>query len=188
MQGEKKNLSKWGLCVQFGSPGHENVWEPPSLHMCGYLFETFPPVLASCSTFYLLVCSRVSYRRRGSEVLSHAVQLKSTFFFFSFFFDTWQIINGGLAALRRSSVWTHQMRCLTAQVHTDKNLLMSVFMRLVHHSSWLWFMLWAESFCSYIPRLHLSSKIKKELSPKLSFNMSPILFIIAKITFHRTYK
>lgn len=72
----------------------------------------------------------------------------------SFFFDTWQIINGGLAALRRSSVWTHQMRCLTAQVHTDKNLLMAVFMRLVHHSSWLWFVLWVEffavTFLSYI--------------------------------------
>lgn len=133
-------IKKRDLCVQFGGPGHENVWEPPSRHMCGYLFETFPPVLASCSTFYLLVCSRVSYRRRGSEVLSHAVQLKST----SFFFDTWQIINGGLAALRRSSVWTHQIRCLTAQVHADKNLLIAIFMRLVHHSSWLWLWLGTE--------------------------------------------
>lgn len=141
----KKNLSKWGLCVEFGGPGHENVWEPPSLHMCGYLFETFPPVLASCSTFYLLVCSRVSYRRRGSEVLSHAVQLKSTFFF-----DTWQIINGGLAALRRSSVWTHQIRCLTAQVHTDKNLPMAVFISFILAVVYALSRVFAVTFLGYI--------------------------------------
>lgn len=45
-----------------------------------------------------------------------------------FFFDTWQIINGGLAALRRSSEWTHQIRCLTGQVHTDKNLHFACFL------------------------------------------------------------
>lgn len=75
----ESNPSTSCLCLcSFGRPGHENVWEPPRFHMCGYLFETFPPVLASCSTFYLLVCSRVSRGRRGSEALSHAVRLKST--------------------------------------------------------------------------------------------------------------
>lgn len=60
------------------------------------------------------------------------------------FFDTWQIINGGLAALRRSTEWTHQIRCLTAQVYTDKNLLLAIFMSQFHHSSWLWIWLWVE--------------------------------------------
>lgn len=122
--------------------------------MCGYLFETFPSVHASCSTFYLLVCSRVSYRRRGSEVLSHAVQLKYSFFSLSFF-DTWQIINGGLAALRRS-MWANTPNKMfnSTSYHRYKSpFFKTVFTRLFHHSSRLW--LWFEERSW----LHLSNKI-----------------------------
>lgn len=96
------------------------------------------------------------------------------------FFDTWQIINGGLAALRRSSERTHQIRCLTAQVHTDKNLHLVIFMRLLHHSSLLWILALSKLFCRSC--FHLSYKIKMGLSHKLSFNMSPIFIYNNKIT------
>lgn len=90
------------------------IWRPlPSPHMCGYLFETFPPVLASCSTFYLLVCSRVSHRRRGSAVLGHAEQRKSTFF--------WHLAN-----YQRGSGCLDKITCWTA-VNTDKNVPVTWF-------------------------------------------------------------
>lgn len=136
----ESNPSTSCLCLCFfGRPGHENVWEPPRFHMCGYLFETFPPVLASCSTFYLLVCSRVSRGRRGSEALSHAVRLKSTPLL-SFappppFF--WHLANyerrsGCLQTLQRVNA---KIRCLNS---ADWNLLLAIFMWLVRHPSWLW--------------------------------------------------
>lgn len=94
------------------------------------------------------------------------------------FFDTWQIINGGLAALRWNSEGTHQIRCLTAHVHTDKNLHLAIFMRLFHHSSWLCDLALSRVFAGhgYICLI----KLKRRLSHKLSFNMSLILFITTK--------
>lgn len=96
----------------FGSPP-----PPSSLHMCRYLFETFPPVPRQL--FHILSAPLLSgfiqtTRVRGAQPCG-AAQILPFFvsvvyvcvgFLFSFF-GTWQIINGGLAALRRSSERTH---------------------------------------------------------------------------------
>lgn len=155
---EKKNPSNRSMCVSFlGVRGHENgsgtppdthTHTPSSLHMCGYLFETFPPVLASCSTFYLLVCSPVSHkttRVRGAQPCGAA----QIVLFFFFFFDTWQIINGGLGRLETEQrAKTHRLRCLTAQVRADKNLLLAVFLwgsSISHQRMWIWLL--SRVFC-----------------------------------------
>lgn len=137
---KKKSLQMRSVCSIWES----RTWkclgapEPPHVRIFVWNFPSCPRQLFHILSACLLSGFIQTTRVRGAQPCG-AAQIHLLFFF-----DTWQIINGGLAALRRSSVWTHQMRCLTAQVHTDKNLLTSVFMRLVHHSSWLWFMLWAE--------------------------------------------
>ena len=91
---KNKSLQQKYVCFFFGGPGTwkrfrsppQHTHTPSSLHMCGYLFETFPPVLASCSTFYLLVCSPVSHkttRVRGAQPCG-AAQILLFFFFFCY--------------------------------------------------------------------------------------------------------
>lgn len=161
------------VCSFWGSRTWKRLGAPPHprastcADICLKLSLLF---LASCSTFYLLLCSRVSYRRRGSEVLSHAVQLKSSLFlwvlcmcvwvFFFLFFGTWQIINGGLAALRQlQRANACEIRCLTG--HTDKKKKIS-FWVFFYKVALIVHLVWAFGFERGFCRSweHLSNKIK----------------------------
>lgn len=139
MQGEKKNPSNRSpVCSFWGSGTWKRLRapEPPHVRIFVWNFPSCPRQL-----FHILsACLLSGFIWDDEGPRCSAMRCSSN----PPFFDTWQIINGGLAALRRSSERTHQIRCLTAHVRTDKNLLLAIFMSLFHHSSWLWIWLRAE--------------------------------------------
>lgn len=113
---EKKNPSNRSMCVSFlGVRGHENGSGAPPRHththprastcadICLKLSLLSSPAVPH---FICLSALRFHTRRRGSEVLSHAVQLKSSFFFF-FFLTLGKLLTEVWAALRRSSELKH---------------------------------------------------------------------------------
>lgn len=127
--GWKKKWKHKYVCSFWGS-GHENVCEAHRVSTCADICLKLS-LLSWPAVPHFICLSALGFHSDDQGPRCSAMRCSWN----PPFFDTWQIINGSLAALRRwSELNTHQMRCLTARVRSDKNLS-AVFMSSLHHSS-----------------------------------------------------
>lgn len=105
--------------------------EPPHVRIFVWNFPSYSRQLFHILSACLLSGFTQRTRVRGAQPCS-AAQIHL------FSLTLGKLLTGVWAALKRSSERTRQAGCRTAQVHTDKNLLIAVLMRLVNHSSRPW--------------------------------------------------
>lgn len=144
------------MCSFWGC-GTWKRWRAPRASTCADICLKLS-LLSSPAVPHFICLSALGFHTDDEGPRCSAMRCSSNPPFFFFFLTLGKLLTEVWLPWRRSSGWTHQIRCLTAQVHTDKNLLRALFMRHFHHSSWLWIWQRAEFSQVLVPFVYWNIK------------------------------